>query len=234
MTTERSRKNLPPYVSYRTFRNFIDGMQQQMPARIDRSYWSSTLSGSTGIQLMAALRYLGLIDANHRPTAQLKSLASAKGEQRAALLKEITTGAFGFILQGSLDPQNATYAQLEEVFHDRFQCASEVTRKCIKFFITLSSDAGITLSPFITRRAKSVHAHSASGTKNIKKRAGMVMIQNLPVPNGKNEIPGRASWNEMLLTKFPAFDPAWSDEVKLKWFVAFDELLKRSLSESTR
>jgi len=234
MIGERSRKSLPPYVSYRTFYNFVEGMQQQMPARIDRSYWGNTLSGSTGTQLMAALRYLGLVDASHRPTAQLKSLASAKGEQRAALLKEITTGAFGFILQGSLDPQNATYAQLEEVFHDRFQCASEVTRKCIKFFITLSSDAGITLSPFITRRAKSVHAHSASGTKNIKKRAGMVMIQNLPVPNGRNEIPGRTSWNEMLLTKFPAFDPAWSDEVKLKWFVAFDELLKRSLSESTR
>ena len=234
MTSERVRKGLSPYVSYRTFHNFIEGMQQQIPARIDRSYWSSTLSGSTGIQLMAALRYLGLIDANHRPTAQLKSLVSAKGEQRSALLKEITTGAFGFVFQGPLDPQNATYAQLEEVFHDRFQCASEVSRKCIKFFIVLSSDAGITLSPFITRRTKPAYTHSASVAKSIKKKAGMVMIQNSPVPNGKNEIPKRISRNEVLAAKFPTFDPTWSDEVKLKWFAAFDELLKRIFPEGTR
>jgi len=234
MTSERSRKSLPPYVSYRTFYNFIEGMQEQIPARIDRSYWGSTLSGSTGTQLMAALRYLGLVDANHRPTAQLKSLVSSKGQQRAATLKEIATGTFGFVFQGALDPQNATYAQLEEIFYDRFQCTSEVARKCIKFFIALSNDAGILLSPFITRRAKTVHVHSTPGTRDIKKRASMVITKNSSVLQSGSEIPSRASWNEMLLTKFPAFDPAWSDEVKLKWFAAFDELLKRSLSESAR
>lgn len=31
---------------------------------------------------------------------------------------------------------------------------------------------------------------------------------------------------EILLAKFPQFDPAWSDEVKLKWFDAFDRLMK--------
>jgi hypothetical protein len=233
MTAERSRKSLPPYVSYRTFYNFIEGMKQQMPARIDRSYWGSTLSGSTGIQLMAALHYLGLIDTSHRPTAQLKSLAAAKGEQRAAVLKEIANGAFGFVFQGSLDPQNATYAQLEEVLYDTFQCSGEVARKCIKFFIALSSDAGVPLSPFITKRVKSAHTYSVSGTKNARRRAGLVMARNSPVQQDKTEIPGRISWTEVLLTKFPTFDPTWSDEVKLKWFAAFDELLKRSLSEST-
>jgi hypothetical protein len=33
-------------------------------------------------------------------------------------------------------------------------------------------------------------------------------------------------WAEMLLSKFPQFDPAWSDDVKLKWFDAFDRLMK--------
>ncbi len=31
---------------------------------------------------------------------------------------------------------------------------------------------------------------------------------------------------EMLLSKFPEFDPTWPDEVKLKWFDAFDRLMK--------
>jgi hypothetical protein len=33
-------------------------------------------------------------------------------------------------------------------------------------------------------------------------------------------------WAEQLLSKFPQFDPAWPDEVKLKWFDAFDRLMK--------
>jgi len=39
MVAEKGKKSLPPYVSYRTFRNFIDGLQTGMPSRIDRSYW---------------------------------------------------------------------------------------------------------------------------------------------------------------------------------------------------
>jgi hypothetical protein len=31
----------------------------------------------------------------------------------------------------------------------------------------------------------------------------------------------------MVLEKFPTFDPTWSDDIKLKWFEAFDALLKR-------
>lgn len=228
MVNEKSHKHLPPYVSYRTFHNFIEGMRQQMPARIDRSYWSSTLSGSTGTQLMAALRFLELIDANGRPTDQLKSLVSAKGEQRAIVLKEIATGAFGFVFQGTFDPQNATYAQLEEVFYEAFQCTGEVARKCIKFFIALSGDAGVPLSPFITKRTKPVYAHSTSGTNKLKKRGSIATIRNALVPNDPKGVPDQNSWNEMLLTKFPSFDPAWSDGVKLKWFAAFDELLKRN------
>jgi hypothetical protein len=228
MANDRSHKRLPPYVSYRTFHNFIEGMRQQMPARIDRSYWSSTLSGSTGTQLMAALKFLELIDDGGRPADRLKSLVVARGEQRAAVLKEIATGAFEFVFQGALDPQNATYAQLEEVFYETFQCTGEVARKCIKFFIAMSGDAGVPLSPFITKKTKPVYARSVSGTGKIKKRSGMTVIRNSQVPNDPKVFSDQNSWNEMLLTKFPSFDPAWSDEVKLKWFAAFDELLKRN------
>lgn len=231
MAKERSNKRLPPYVSYRTFCNFIEGMRQQMPARIDRSYWSGTLAGSTGTQLMAAFRFLGLIDTSGRPTAQLKSLVPAKGEQRAMLLKDLATGTFGFVFQGSLDPQNATYSQLEEVFHETFQCTGDVARKCIKFFIALSNDAGIPLSPFITKRTKPPYSHSLSGAGKPKKRSGIETLRNSPVPQSARETTSQISWNEMLLTKFPSFDPAWSDEVKLKWFAAFDELLKRRFSD---
>jgi hypothetical protein len=34
------------------------------------------------------------------------------------------------------------------------------------------------------------------------------------------------AWADKLLSKFPEFDPGWTDDVKLKWFDAFDRLMK--------
>ena len=160
MTEDRGRKSLPPYVSYRTFRNFIDALQLGIPSRIDRSYWGERYSGSSGTQLMTALRFLGLIDSNGMPTTRLRQLVSAKGIQRSDILKQIAYNAYDFISAKLLDPQLATYAQLEEAFYNTYQVTGDVGRKCIKFFISLEGDAGIALSPFILKRSRT----SRSGT----------------------------------------------------------------------
>lgn len=228
MNNDRNRKRLPPYISYRTFHNFIDGLQQVIPARIDRSYWGDRLSGSTGTQLMAALRFLGLIDTSGMPTSRLRLLVAARGDRKAEILKEIASEAFGFLLKGPIDPETATYAQLEEGFHRTFELSGDVSRKCIKFFVALANDAEIPLSPFIAKKVRSIH--SGTGTKAVAKRQVRTK-QDLLVPQTFEEIPDQISWDKMLLTKFPTFDPTWSDEVKLKWFEAFDELLKRSKGE---
>ncbi len=167
MVMDKSRKRLPPYVSYRTFQNFVDGLEQGIPARIDRSYWGERFSGSTGTQLIAALRFLGLMDANGIPTNRLKLLVSARGDRRAELFREITTEAFSPLLQGSFDLQTATYAQLQEAFQYTYQLTGDMSRKCIKFFVALASDAAISLSPFITKRLRSIR--SSTGNKTVTK-----------------------------------------------------------------
>ncbi len=225
MTIEKGRKHLPPYVSYRTFRNFIDRLQQRLPSRIDRSYWGDILSGSTGTQLMAALRFLELIDVNGKPTEQLKPLVMARGEPRTQLLQEVASQAYSFVLDSSIDIESATYAQLEEVFHNAFQLSGDVSRKCVKFFIALSNDAGMPISPFITKRTRS--SHSGSGVKSAMKKAAGRTKRNGLMPQRVDEIPDNNLWNDKLLDKFPSFDPSWSDDLKMKWFAAFDELLKR-------
>ena len=231
MTGDKGRKHLPPYISYRTFENFIGRLQQQMPARIDRSYWGETLSGSTGTQLMAALHFLNLVDANGKPTNELKLVASARGEDKPAALREITFESYSFVLQSSLDLQNATYAQLEEVFHDNFQLTQDVGRKCIKFFISLASSAGTSLSPFVTKRVRLAHSSTGTtGSKSVPRKTGQKSNRNLVIPQHSEEVPTNvppSSPQSLLLAKFPAFDPAWSDDIKLKWFSAFDELMKR-------
>ena len=225
MVSETGRKSLPPYVSYRTFLSFINGLQEGMPSRIDRSYWGERYSGSTGTQLMTALRFLGLIDSNGIPTTRLRQLVSATGTQRHEVLKQIARGAFYFITERSLNPEVATYAQLEEAFGSTYQMTSDVTRKCIKFFISLLSDAGVTLSPYIMKKSKTMR--SRTSTKVTVKKPSVRTNQNaLALPNSES-VPSSSNWYELVLAKFPTFDPTWPDDIKLKWFEAFDLLLKR-------
>ncbi len=224
MIIEKGRKHLPPYVSYRTFHNFIDRLQQQLPSRIDRSYWGETLSGSTGTQLMAALRFLNLIDVNGKPTEHLQSLVAVRGEPRAKVLRDITSRTYNFVLESNLDIESATYAQLQEVFHQTFQITDDVSRKCVKFFIALANDAGLSISPFITRRVRTIRA---TGTKVTPRKASERTKRNGLIPQTLDNIPENNSWHGKLLDKFPNFDPSWNDDIKMKWFAAIDELLKR-------
>ncbi|OGO23830.1 MAG: hypothetical protein A2144_09335 [Chloroflexi bacterium RBG_16_50_9] len=232
MVVEKGRKHLPPYVSYRTFQNFINGLQQRMPSRIDRSYWGDMFSGSSGTQLMAALRFLGLIDANGKPMDRLKSLVAAKGEQKTQLLRDVAYDAFGFALRSSLELESATYSQLVEVFHNTFQLTDDVSRKCVKFFIALVSDASMPLSPFITKRTRG--SHTSSATRATVKKSTVRTNRNVIVPQHMEELPNQLAWNQLLLSKFPNFDPTWNDDIKLKWFSAFDEMLKKGSLSSER
>lgn len=221
----KGRKPLPPYVSYRTFRNFIDGLQSGIPDRIDRSYWGDRYSGSNGIQLMTALRFLGLIDGNGTPTTRLRQLVNARGIQRPETLKQISSSAFDFLINKSLDPQVATYAQLEEAFDKSYGVGGDVVRKCIKFFINMENDAGVALSPFILKKSKTTRS-SSSKKIGAEKRSGRTN-QNINNPPTIPQIPDQVIWYEMVLSKFPTFDPGWPDDIKLKWFEAFESLLKR-------
>jgi hypothetical protein len=234
MTTDNGRKHLPPYVSYRTFRNFIDRLQQQkIPQRIDRSYWGDVLSGSTGTQLMAALRFLKLIDTNGKPTEHLNSLVPARGDQRSQLLRNIANEAFGFVLKSNLDLESATYSQLVEAFHNAFQVTEDVSRKCVKFFIGLVGDAGMPISPYIIRRTRSVRDSSGSRTtaRKIAQRTNRnaIVPQGMTVPKVLEESANNSSLLIKLIDKFPNFDPSWNDDLKLKWITTFDELFKKAI-----
>ncbi|MDO8716135.1 MAG: PIN domain-containing protein [Dehalococcoidales bacterium] len=46
-------------------------------------------------------------------------------------------------------------------------------------------------------------------------------------------IKARTSWDSLILKQFPTFDPTWPDDTKLKWFQAFDILLKQNFSKLT-
>src|SRR5271169_57255 len=226
--TSTNSKTLPPYVSYRTFWNFMDGLQSVLPARIDRSFWGDKLSGSSGGQLIASLKYLKMIDGNGVPTLRLKQIVLNKGSQRTNLLKQLTQEAYPFFMT-ELDPSNATYSQMEEKLKEHFQIAPDVGRKCIKFYIGLAEDGGIALSPFVTRKSKAIRTSTPGRkVKRISSRANDPAVDPVPDPSPQPHeqltfppSPAVQPLGQMLMSKFPDFDPLWTDEVKLRWFQAF-------------
>jgi hypothetical protein len=226
LVIDRNKKRSPPYVSYRSFLTLLEELQRGgLPSRIDRTFWGDKFSGSTGTQLITALRFLNLVDSGGTPTKQLTELTAAKGPSRTDILKKISYESFTFLMSNSFEPEKATYGQLEEVFGEFYNVDRDVARKCIKFFIELANDAGIPLSQFITKKTRTVHP--APVMEKIPKRNGIRTNPNIIVPQSLELIPHQSSWKELLLAKFPSFDPTWPADVQLKWFEAFDELLKR-------
>jgi len=181
---------------------------------------------------MTALRFLGLVDNEGLPTVRLRQLASSRGTQRSEVLKQVSNSAFDFLADKSIDPQVATYAQLEEAFHDNYSVAGDVARKCIKFFISLQSDAGVSLSSFILKKSRAPRT-TAGGKRKSSIRTDARTNRNDVVPQANGLFSGQNNWYEMVLAKFPTFDPTWPDDVKLKWFESFKQLLSKEASPDT-
>ncbi|MDD2251388.1 MAG: DUF5343 domain-containing protein [Dehalococcoidales bacterium] len=226
--SDNNRRQLPPYVSYRSFWNFLDRLQGAIPARIDRSYWGDKFSGSTGTQLMRALRYLGLIDDRGIPTPLLRNLVEARDLQRDELMAQIARTSYSFFINGPVDYKTATYAQFEDILHANFQVNSEVARKCIKFFVDLATDARIPMSPFVIKKNRK--ARAAVSTRRTKNKPQNIMETSSAITETEL-VPNGTGLDKLLVNKFPNFDTAWPDEIKMKWFTAFDELIKRIPTE---
>jgi hypothetical protein len=221
------KKRLPPYVSYMTFYRFIEYLEQNgIPSRIDRSLGGERYSGSTWTQLLGALHFLGLIDAMDTPTTQLKQIVASRDTERTQVMSKICTDSYRFLMSSSIDTKTATMSQLEGTFRDLYNVTKpDMVRKCLKFFIEIAQDAAIPLSTHITKKTRRTNINGVA--KKNARRPDAPMENRVKIPQPKEIIPNDLPWDKILLEKFPNLDPAWSDELKAKWFTAFDELLKR-------
>src|SRR5215472_5740671 len=131
-------KDKPPYVAHKTFVNFVNGLGQGIPSRIDKSIMRS-LAGSTQGQLMATLRYFCLITVDGVPEPFLKKLVASEGEDRKKLMAEMVKRSYDFVFSSDLDLQNATTSQVEELFSSQ-GVAGETRRKAFSFFLALCKD----------------------------------------------------------------------------------------------
>lgn len=226
MSAENSKRGTPPYISPRTFHHLLEQLQIDLPDRIDRSYLDELHSGSTSAQIMSALRYLNLADSLNKPTHHMKLLIASSGEERVKRLKDIANNAYGFVLNnGSIDIKTATYAQLEELFHEHSGVDGDVRRKCIKFFTTFSNDADIPLSPHVTQKVRMSRSNNI--TRPTARKVSSRNIKTTQVPQETIKVPEHVELLNKLLDKFPVYEIDWTDVQKTKWLEGFVQFMQK-------
>ena len=193
-----------PYVSYRTFRNFLELLKEGLPSRIDRSVWGPRYSGTTGQQLMTALKSLHLISDSGVPTQKLEELVSSTGTQRQLKIKDILEFKYSDIFQ--IDLLRATRSQFNEAFR-LVGINDGMLNKCQLFFIQACQDAGIELSTYILARR-----HGLSTPKKSEKNTSIKMSSSPKAKLNTNEL-----IISKILEKYPDFDPNWKPEVQKSW-----------------
>jgi hypothetical protein len=149
MSVPSEKLVLPAYVSYPSFIKFINGLREtHIPLQIDKSLMP-TASGGQVSAMLAALRFLRLIDANGKPNDRMRQLVEAADEARKPILKSITESAYDFLFGDESFPlAKASGQQVAEKFRAQSLAGSTVA-KAISFFLSLAKGCDIAVSPHV-------------------------------------------------------------------------------------
>ncbi len=166
MGRKKSEK-IPPYISYRTFSNFLTDLRSRgIPSRVDRSVMSHK-SGTVQSQLLLALHYLGLVKASGHPTQRLSRLVATEGAERKAVVREMIQSSYDFAFDRSFGLETATSNQAQEVF-EKTGASGETVRRCIAFFLAAAKEGGIPVSPYIKPHGRRRSASRKKGVAHHK------------------------------------------------------------------
>jgi len=221
MNENKEEKKLrPPYLSYKTFDNFLQRLKTDgIPSRIDRSVLGS-YSGSNQILILTSLRYLNLTNDQGEPNEKLEKLVKSTESERKKTLKEILIASYPFVFQDK-HLNNITYSLIQEHFIGA-GTQGDTTKKSIRFFIAAARDAEIELSPHLKKARISTPRKIGQKIKR-EDKSGADQISDGQTSPGQRP---SNDWQQLLLSKFPTFDPAWPDEVKKEWFAGFSKLME--------
>jgi hypothetical protein len=221
MDEQKQQSLSPAYVPWRTFMNFINSLRESsLPSQINRSVMG-TLSYSAQAQLLAAMRFLNLIDTDGNPQTTLSQLVEADEASQPQIIEKILRNRYAFVFDG-LDLMRATPAEADKLFRERRITGSTVVR-AIAFFLSAAESAGIPLSPHLKKKK--------NGSSGVPRRARSIRRKQGPGEGNRDNEPENnkpivpADFQNQLLEKFPKFDPAWTDDLKAKWFEGFQKLM---------
>lgn len=180
MTQKQEAKQTPPYVTYSTFKRFINQLAGSLvPDQID-DHALSKFSGSEKAALLPALKFLDVMDDSKAPTKRLRELVEAsRGERWQATLSTLLADRYKGITDG-IDMERGTGTQLDKAFRE-LEISSSVWPKCARFYLQAVEDTGVTISPYIkTKRRNSPKKRTATKKVSPKASDGAVEGGELP------------------------------------------------------
>jgi hypothetical protein len=203
-------QHTPPYLAWATFDNITEELRGKgLPRKLDRSVLKGK-SGSTQAQYLAALRFMGMIDSEDRPTEFFKSYVETP-DMRPQIMREIVQDKYGPILALGTD---STTAELTEKFRG-YSLSGETGRKAISFFLNAARFAGIPVSSHWpqTRPGVGGGRARANGTTAPRRRATRRKPAEpearLPIREPPDDAKGR--YIDLLLKKAEADDALDTD-----------------------
>lgn len=181
-----------------------------------------SMSGAVQSHLIAALNSMNLVSSTGQPTPLLDELVHADGKEREKLLRDLLRRSFPFLFEDGFKLETDTAKHFDEQFN-KANLSFETARKCKAFFLAAAKDAGIDLSSYILKGARG--QKSAQRKPRVTKNgvSGNAIVRE--EKDSEQTDVQQSSLTEKLLEKFPALDPAWPDDVKAKWFDAFQQLM---------
>lgn len=188
MTEAENKSSIPPYVSYRTFINFIESMKGNIPGRIDSSVLTS-YAGSVQAQLRSALRFFDFVGQDGVVQDALKAYVEADEDSRKQITSILLRSSYAFLFDNpNFSLSNATPKQFDEMFEQR-GAKGDTINKCQSFFTLMAKDAGIALSPRLTSRQPRRPTNGASQSRaNTKANARSAHKQNAS-PTKDDDLP---------------------------------------------
>lgn len=233
----------PVYVSYLTFANLLDWLRElkTIPTQFDRSFWGERYSGSTGVQLMSGLRFLGLLQEN-TPTERLEQIAMASNEDRKGLIAQVLRDAYGNTLVDGL--ARMTPAMLNKALHD-LGTTDGTHRKAISFFVNAAKATDLPMPGNIAKQARNKPATSRRGSKSRQAKgtsgagdtgdAEQEEEQTSPMPPPLTKVPeGIHPALVPILSDLPTIGPEWDEVMRDRWHATFKAVLEYAYPVATK
>lgn len=168
--TDTTATSSPPYATFGSFAGFLNKLRDDgLPNRIDASVFGNA-SGSIKYSVLAALKYLGLIDSAGKPSKFFADLVTATDEERPIYFAQLIRSGYPSLFEKGVDLDKMTAGQFDEHFRVQYQVKGSTIDKIAAFFIALAKAGNEKLSSqLLSRKATSASVASQRSSKQRKR-----------------------------------------------------------------
>jgi hypothetical protein len=191
----------PAYIPWKTFTNYIESLKSTtLPHTLDNTVKPKEMAGGLWRQLLSALQFLDLIDADKIVQDRFGELRKAYAtEQWAQKVKECVLPAYSKIVK-DLPIERASGGQLEKCFKDNAGVDGQMGDKAIRFYLYALREGGVKYSDHLgIRKSKGTKRAATTRTKpaqsNVKPKEATVQVgtngadKSDPPPKGTRDFP---------------------------------------------